>query len=186
MLKAALSEKKFRSRMLATAAAILPVVSAGLLAAPSAQADQIWYQSVGRTTANSSCQESTAADLAAGWTQWSSSWERWINAGAGGYTCSRSIVWAKDSASSQVGPAGCTPLYDSLTGLSVDFATSNYLPYGSTVYNEATCATVTSSINRGIAYGATQAEAQALCRLNEGLDAAYQQTMNPNIYACVQ
>ena len=186
MPQTALSAKKVRPRAIAIAAAVMPVVATGLIAAPSAHADQIWYQSVGRASTASTCQESTAADLAAGWTQWSGSWERWVNAGAGGYTCSRSIVWAKDSASSQVGPAGCTQMYVSLNGMSVNFATSNYLPSGSTVYNEATCDTVASTTNIGLVYGATQAAAQALCRLNEGLDAAHQQTMNLNIYACVQ
>lgn len=185
MPKAALSARKIRSRAIAIATAVIPVVAAGLLAAPSAHADQIWYQSVGRASTTSACQESTAADLAAGWTQWSGSWERWINAGAGGYTCSRSIVWAKDSVSSQVASAGCTQMYASLNGMSVNFASSNYLPSGSTVYNEATCATVASTINIGLVYGTSQAEAQELCRLNEGLDAAHQPTMNPNIYACV-
>jgi hypothetical protein len=185
MPKATLSSRKFRPRVLAIAAAVMPVVAAGLLAAPSAHADQVWYQSVGRASAASTCQESTAADLAAGWTKWLGSWERWMNAGAGGYTCARNIVWAKDSSSSQAGSAGCTQLYLSLNGMSVNFASSNYLARGATVYNEATCVSVTSTTNIGLVYATSLADANVLCRTNEGLDASHQLTMNPNVYACV-
>jgi hypothetical protein len=185
MPKATLSSRKFRPRVLAIAASVIPVVAAGLLTAPSAHADQVWYQSVGRASAASTCQESTAADLAAGWTKWLGTWERWMNAGAGGYTCARSLVWAKDSAPSQVGPAGCAQMYVPPTGMSVNFASSNYLPRFSAVYNEGTCATVASMTNIGLVYATSQVQAQALCMANENLDASQNLAMNPNIYACV-
>jgi len=39
-----------------------------------AAADQIWYQSVGRTSATATREKSSLTDLTAGWTDWTPSW----------------------------------------------------------------------------------------------------------------
>ena len=72
-----------------------------------ATADQTWYQSVGRTSSDAPCEESPTEDLAAGWTQWSPSWEQWANGAAGGFVCSRQITWARTPDSGDSG--GSTP-----------------------------------------------------------------------------
>lgn len=76
---------------------------AGFTTALSASADQIWYQSVGRANADAPCQESSADDLTAGWTQWTPSWEQWANNGNGGFVCNRQITWDFTTSSGSTG-----------------------------------------------------------------------------------
>ena len=83
---------------------------AGFTTTSSAAADQIWYQSLGRSSAAAACEKSTSSDLAAGWTQWAPSWEQWANNSKGGFVCSRQITWLYDSvppSSSGSGPLTC-------------------------------------------------------------------------------
>lgn len=99
--------------MALTVAAVLTVTTVvpggemgGIALTPRASADQIWFQSVGRASADAPCEESPAADLIAGWTPWAPSWEDWANGGTGGFVCSRQITWAYDTA--PPGPVGRT------------------------------------------------------------------------------
>ena len=69
----------------------------GFTTAAPAAADQIWYQSVGRSSATAPCEKSTTTELAAGWTNWGPSWDTWVNEGKGGFVCNRQITWAFDS-----------------------------------------------------------------------------------------
>lgn len=79
------------------------LMAAGVALAAPASADQVWHQSVQRESAEATCPTSTSTELDAGWTPWSPSWELWPNSGSGGWTCTRSIVWARDSS----GGPGC-------------------------------------------------------------------------------
>ena len=85
--------------------ALLPMLStfapggqvAGFTTASPASADQIWYQSTGRTGADAPCQKSSTTEFADGWTQWTPSWAKWVNNNTGGFVCNRQITWAFDS-----------------------------------------------------------------------------------------
>jgi hypothetical protein len=85
--------------------ALLPMLStfapggqvAGFTTASPAVADQIWYQSVGRSSEPAACEKSSTTELAAGWTDWAPSWAKWVNGGKGGFVCNRQITWAFDS-----------------------------------------------------------------------------------------
>ena len=70
---------------------------AGFTTVAPAAADKIWYQSVGRTGSTAPCEESSATELAAGWTNWAPSWDTWANNGNGEFVCNRQITWAFDS-----------------------------------------------------------------------------------------
>ncbi len=100
--------------------ALLPMLSSlspgSLLSASPASADQVWYQSTGRASADATCQKSSTTDLAAGWTQWTPSWAKWVNNNTGGFVCNRQITWAFDSARvwkvGDTGPGGGIVFYD--------------------------------------------------------------------------
>ncbi len=86
-----------------------------LFGARVAVADSVWYQSYQRGSASEVC---VAQQGETPWQDswgtnpgWSPSWEQWANNGQGGWVCSRSITWARDSAArtyalGDVGPGG--------------------------------------------------------------------------------
>ncbi len=84
--------------------ALLPLLSSvspgSLPTATAGSVDQVWYQSVGRASADAPCQKSSTTELAAGWTQWGRSWAKWVNKNTGGFVCDRQITWAFGSGSS--------------------------------------------------------------------------------------
>jgi hypothetical protein len=136
---------------LAAVAVVLTTMGLGVVAAPTASADEIWYQAVGRPTAASACPTDSAADVAAGWTAWSGSWEQWANGGRGGYVCQRSIVWAKSSpaGSGAQTPIGCQQFAD---GLWIDFGVDPAVPGGSTIWTDADCTTAWETVNYWAVY----------------------------------
>ena len=155
----------------------------GVLAAPTANADQVWIQAVGRVSAVDGCVSSSADDLAAGWTNWAGSWEQWMNSGTGGYTCTRSITWAKDSA-----------IWDACVRLSPSgsswylFSGNRFLPFGAPAYDDASCASldVGASLYQDVAYAGSLPEAQAICEANMiGTLAEIPTWAAPGIYECV-
>lgn len=80
-------------------ASALIVVGLLLGGASPASAAQVWIQGVQRPSADAACPASTGPAPQSGWivTDWTPSWEQWANGGTGGWTCTRSITWAKDS-----------------------------------------------------------------------------------------
>ena len=144
---------------IAAVAVVLTTMGLGVVAAPTASADEIWYQAVGRPTADSSCPTDSAADVAAGWTAWSGSWEQWANGGRGGYVCQRSIVWAKSSpaGSGAQTPIGCQQFAD---GLWIDFGVDPAVPPLSAMWADADCTIAWNTISYWAVYapaGADQA-----------------------------
>ena len=107
--------KPVRSKRFLAILSVLVVVAGMLFGANVASADSVQYQSYGRASQTEACtaqvgetpwQASWGAD-----SSWSPSWEQWANAGKGGWTCGRSITWARDSAArtyalGDVGPGG--------------------------------------------------------------------------------
>ena len=100
--------KPVRSKTLLATLSVLVVVAGMLLGARVAVADSVWYQSYQRASQAEACaaqvgetpwQASWGAD-----SSWYPSWEQWANKGTGGWTCGRSITWAKDSSCAAGGP----------------------------------------------------------------------------------
>ena len=107
--------KPVRSKRFLATLSVLVVVAGMLFGANVASADSVQYQSYGRASQTEACaaqvgetpwQASWGAD-----SSWSPSWEQWANGGTGGWTCGRSITWARDSAArtyalGDIGPGG--------------------------------------------------------------------------------
>ena len=112
--------KPVRSKRFLATLSVLVVVAGMLFGARVAVADSVWYQSYGRVSQTEACtaqvgetpwQASWGAD-----SSWYPTWEQWANKGTGGWTCGRSITWARDSAArtnalGDVGPGGGTIFY---------------------------------------------------------------------------
>ena len=88
-----------RSKRFLATLSVLVVVAGMLFGARVAVADSVWYQSYGRASQTEACaaqpgetpwQASWGAD-----SSWYPTWEQWANKGTGGWTCGRSITWAK-------------------------------------------------------------------------------------------
>jgi len=93
--------KSVRSRKFLAALSALAAVAAMLFGANVASGDEVWYQSYQRGSASEACVaqpgETPWQDSWGTNPGWSPSWEQWANNGQGGWVCSRSITWAKDS-----------------------------------------------------------------------------------------
>ena len=151
-----------RSRLLATVGAVTLAAAGALTFAPTASANQTWIQSVGRSSATAPCPADSAAETAAGWTDWTPSWEQWANNGTGGYVCTRSNTWAYESDGSGGYPsAGCVGL-DPFNF--VDFEGGWSLGPSATDYEDAGCTIPTSPIGLYLVYApGGPGQAVALC-----------------------
>jgi hypothetical protein len=158
-------------RVIGRVRVMLPValVSVGVIlaGASSASADQVWHRSVGRVSAASACPTSSAADEAAGWSQWGGTWELWANGGTGGFTCTRSINWAFDEPTKEPTSASvCTPFGG---GAYILVDPSGFIPSGAPAYGNGTCSPPVVLFLGGIPYGAAWTsggvvEASAICQ----------------------
>ena len=176
-----------RATRLGVAAIGLSVAAAGLLAAPAVSADQIWYQSVGRASSTATCQDSSAADLASGWTAWRGSYEQWMNGGEGGFTCTRDITWAKSAGASSVTTVGCQQIETGPGGMDIwaNFETSIALPIGSASYSNSACRAPDIGITTNIlVYTTSQPVAQAQC-LSGDTAATNSAFLPADIYMCL-
>jgi hypothetical protein len=90
-----------RARRILIALSSLAVVAAALTVAPGASADLVKVESYQRAGVSEVCaaqpgetrwEEAWGAD-----STWHPTWEQWANGGAGGWTCTRSIRWSRDS-----------------------------------------------------------------------------------------
>ena len=128
--------KSVRSRKFLAALSALAAVAATLLGANVASGDEVWDQSYQRGSASEACVaqagETPWQDSWGTNPGWSPSWEQWANNGQGGWVCSRSITWARDSAAQvynvgDIGPGGGLVFYiDSTSGLRYEMAPKNW------------------------------------------------------------
>jgi hypothetical protein len=96
--------------------ASLLVVSASVLGANAASADSVQVQSYQRASQEQACSAQPGeTPWQANWgsdSSWKPSWEQWANGGKGGWTCTRSITWARDAVTARtyglgdIGPGG--------------------------------------------------------------------------------
>ena len=167
-------------RRIASSLAAMVLVGGTLVAgAGSASANKVWNQSIGKASAAAPCPTSTISELAAGWSQWSSSWAQWPNQGRGGFVCNREITWEITPAGSgEFVTAGCVPLFG---GFYLDFSGGNVLPIGSYSYNEGCTVAGGTPSNVIVVYAANPGDAAVLC----APDAAVSPSgWNPNVYVC--
>ena len=109
-----------RARFLLVVSSALVMVAGAVVGGGSATADSVWVQSYERSSQTAECEsQAWEAQWQASWgtdSSWTPSWEQWANGGEGGWTCTRSITWARTPASSgssarsyalgDVGPGG--------------------------------------------------------------------------------
>jgi len=88
----------------------LVVVAGMLFGARVAVADSVQYQSYGRASQSEACAAQVGeTPWQASWgtdSSWKPSWEQWANAGKGGWTCGRSITWARTPVAASSGGGG--------------------------------------------------------------------------------
>jgi hypothetical protein len=126
-----------RVRQILIALSSLAVVAAGLTLTPSASADSVQVQSYQRAGQTEACAAQPGeTPWQASWgpdSSWKPSWEQWANNGTGGWTCTRSITWAKDSSCATGGPyalgdigPGCGLVFLISGGLTYEMAPKNW------------------------------------------------------------
>jgi len=100
--------KSASTRTFLAALSVLVVVAGMLFGAIVASADQVQVQSYQRASQTEACvAQPGETPWQASWgtdSSWKPSWEQWANNGRGGWTCGRSITWAKDSSCATGGP----------------------------------------------------------------------------------
>jgi len=113
------SVTRVRARFLLVASSALVMVAGAVLGGGSATAE-VWVQSYERSSETAECESpSWETPWQASWgtdSSWKPAWEQWANDGKGGWTCTRSITWARTPAASgssarsyalgDVGPGG--------------------------------------------------------------------------------
>jgi hypothetical protein len=101
-----------RARRIVIALSSFAVLAAGLTQVASASADSVQVQPYQRASQTEACAAQPGeTPWQAAWgadSSWSPSWEEWANNGTGGWTCTRSIVWARTGVYNlgDIGPGG--------------------------------------------------------------------------------
>ena len=110
------SGNRFRVKGFLASLSALVALAGMLVGARVAAADSVWVQSYERSSQSQACvgqagetpwQSSWGTD-----SSWTPSWEQWANGGKGGWTCTRSITWARSTPSARsysigdIGPGG--------------------------------------------------------------------------------
>jgi len=181
-----------RVSLLRVAVVSLSIATFGLLAAPAVSADEIWYQSVGRTSATATCQDSSSTDLATGWTVWRPIWEQWMNRGAGGFTCSRALTWAKSSTAGSGGGGGggggvvaCKQIRSTPSALYVtNFGVDTLRALGSTQYSNAGCTATSGTTVSDLIYASSSGSAATICTAFNNLYSTVLVSGLSDVYSC--
>ena len=98
------SVTRVRARFVLVVSSALVMVAGAVLGGGSATADSVWVQSYERSSETAECESQPGeTPWQASWgtdSSWKPTWEQWANDGKGGWTCTRSITWARTPASS--------------------------------------------------------------------------------------
>lgn len=168
------------------AAAVLVMSGLALAGAGPATADQVWHQAVGRASAEAACPESSPTDLATGWTAWRGSWEQWANHGTGGFTCTRSIIWAVETPPASDIDVPAYPSGGCIRGgggTYVDFNGGWYVDVNSPLYTDALCAGP-ASVTNDLVYAPAPYDAMTLCLDAFGRADNFSGPYGDGIYEC--
>lgn len=141
-----------KKKKVATTLVLCTMLACSLLTLTPASANEVWYQSIGRASAEATCPKLTADDLATGWTQWDASWKQWPNNNQGGFVCNREITWAFSQPPVSPFPsARCVPFnlhyLNFEGGYFLDYPDEDSL----TVWSDSDCTTV-SSLETNVLY----------------------------------
>lgn len=182
---------RFPGVLLASTAAVLLLGAIGL-AAPAAQADSVWYQSVARASATDPCPaDSFGTPWQSNWDpaerSWRPSWAQWPNGGTGGFTCDRQITWARTLYPS----AGCVLYVDGSGSYYANFGGGWSIGIGPR-YTDAACTTLlvwgsgrTDPIDLSFVYAPPGWSAVDLCWTAFGLGPANIRAAGPNgVFMC--
>lgn len=170
-------------RVIAGFVAAMTVASGMALAvAPASFADSVWQQAEVRAGQEAGCPTTSPAELAAGWTQWGQSWHKWPFGNTGGWVCTRSIVWARDSATNE----NCVQIYNDPAEW-LDFANGPVLT-GTPTYSDYLCTVLSGERIKGTwvladsQLGANAECAAALFPGSEGVHVFF--AVDPRLWAC--
>jgi len=166
-----------RSKSLFAALSVLLMIAATLFGANVASGDEVWHQSYQRGSASEACVaqagETPWQDSWGTNPGWSPSWEQWANSGQGGWTCTRSITWARTPVAVSSSGGGGSVTYavgDVGPGGGLVFLISGGLTYEMAPKtwgaNETTgiewCSDQVNSVTTGIAVGTGSANTLAM------------------------
>jgi len=165
-----------RSRRLLVPLAGMLLVTGVLAGASTASADSTQVQSYQRASQEQACSAQPGeTPWQANWgsdSSWKPSWEQWANGGKGGWTCTRSITWARGTADSSrvynlgdTGPGGGLVFYiDSGSGLRYEMAPKAWSGVATPDVEETWCdafTTVPGTTGTAIGTGAANTAALA-------------------------
>lgn len=152
------------------------VLCAGLLVgANAASADSIKYESYQRSSQTEACADQPGqTPWQTSWGEdasWHPSWEQWANRGTGGWTCTRSITWARDSGTAEV--RNVNPCTFIGFGAYVFLDPTGFIPFDTQTYQDASCA-VAGALAGNAPYGyaftsSGDLAAQAICRIGNSI-----------------
>ena len=181
------SVTRVRARFGLVVSSALVMVAGAVVGGGSATADSVWVQSYERSSQTAECEtQAGETPWQASWgtdSSWKPAWEQWANDGQGGWTCTRSITWARTPASSSssgrsyalgdIGPGGGLVFLIS-GGLTYEMAPKTWSG-GLTDPNPAWCDDTSSSIAgaTGTAIGTGSANTtamQAACTSGAAVD----------------
>ncbi len=155
--------------------ALTLVALGGLGFAPSASADSVQVQSYQRMHQSEVCAAQVGeTPWQAAWgadSSWNPTWELWASGGSGGWTCTRSITWAKDAAPDAAPFIGCVQYHLAVSPFSASWVDFGYVDLlegrapGSSFseYSDAACSTPFMVMDQNIVYAESQGQADARC-----------------------
>jgi hypothetical protein len=152
-------------RLLKTALALALV---GVATAPVASADSIWVQSYQRVSQADLCPHVTSeTPWQSQWgtdSSWHPSYEQWAHGGTGGWTCTRSITWARES-SNPAAYIGCIFAGSSPYTTYFEFGSEPFLAAGARVFSDSSCNNAIVNVNTQVAFAYAQSStiADAVC-----------------------
>jgi hypothetical protein len=176
-----------RARRILIAMSSLAFVAAGLTMAPSASADSVQVQSYQRASQSEACAAQTGeTPWETAWgtdASWHPTWEQWANGGTGGWTCTRSIIWATSTP-----PRGCVQTaLDSIDGPQwMNFGSADFTAPDAIMFSDAGCSVATGQSSFHVVWATDGTAAGAICEaLLSGSYARSDVNGPPNIYRCI-
>jgi hypothetical protein len=161
----------------------LAVVSGGLFGlAPTASANSVQVQSYQRATQSEVCAAQTGEtpweDAWAPDSTWHPTWEQWANHGTGGWTCTRSITWAKT--------IGCVQVQLDVDGVVwANFESGDFLSAGAQGFADQYCSIVSEIAGYDGVWASDLAQADIRCdAVWRGTDAFHPDWATPNLFRC--
>ena len=178
--------KSVRSRMFLATLSVLMIIAGTLFGATVASADSVQTQSYQRASQTEACVAQVGeTPWQANWgtdATWKPSWEQWANKGTGGWTCTRSIVWARSAPAHP--SAGCIDL--SVYSASINFQSGWFLAGSAPAYSNSTCSVRAGSLGNNVVYAPVGYDATTLCLEAFGVlpNANVRKLVGSDVYAC--